>query len=468
MSPVMHPFTQRLLARTDRFAYVPKPPSDPLVLAVKDELLVAENVADRVTAYLVSNKMSPNLPPVKSLPHTFGDGSAEDIVIVPIQGTDPFRATVRLRQQSFLKGTPESVSPNHILIPAPHEDFCPWGPPSPTYGYPAATPDVGAAGEPVTVIDASYFWQPAWGNENNPLSGLCDFSVRWAEWHRHGDGWQPGTATALSRNGDPTVLDALVAHANFVAGVVAQQCHQPKIAIWSHNGGFPMSSEEYPTEASVCRSIWASQRPASAGLLPLSPAPKLTIGTPSHVIHVGFAFHPVGGLPSKIWRLTFGRIADLKNPGGPPVIVAPAGNQASSLPRYPAAFKNTFHPVRVIGVASVQPGGSTRSSFTNYGSWVTCATVGEDVESAFVHVKMKLEDDESNPRLVHDFTASDWGTWNGTSFASPKVTGHLAARLSINPSLTAEGAWNALKQISLSGGAVASGSLGVGDYVFDF
>jgi hypothetical protein len=91
------------------------------------------------------------------------------------------------------------------------------------------------------------------------------------------------------------------------------------------------------------------------------------------------------------------------------------------------------------------------------------ATVGEDVESTFLHVKMKVEEDKE-PRLAHDFQTSDWATWNGTSFASPKITGHLAARLSLSSTLTAEVAWNALKQVSLTGGP----GLGVGQYVFDF
>jgi len=460
----LHPFTNRLLTtRTDRFA-VSKTPSGDLELAVRDELLVAEHVAEKVTSFLVKNSLSGTLPRVEQLPHTFGDGSVEDIVIVPIQA-NPFRASDTVRSQ-LLKGEPDSVSPNHVLIPAPNEDFCPWGPPFPTYGYPTAVPEGGTAGHPVTVIDASYFWNDAgWGMNNNPLTNLCNFGFRWAEWHKHGaNSWQPGTPTVLSRNGDATVLDALTGHANFVAGVVAQQCHQPHITIWSHNGGFPKGSDEYPTEASVCRSIWASQRPANAGSLPLSLRSESAKGAPSPVIHVGFAFHPHGGVPSKIWRLTFGRLVALKNPGGPPIIVAPAGNQASKLPRYPAAFKNTLKPVRVIGVGSVQPGGSARSLFTNYGSWVTCATVGEDVESPFLHVKMKLEEDISTPRLSHDFRGSDWATWNGTSFASPKITGHLAARLSLSSTLTPEVAWNALKQVSLTG----AGALGVGDYVFDF
>jgi hypothetical protein len=467
MSPALHPFTQRLLkTRTDRFAHFPPALADPLELAVKDEVLVAEKVAEQVTAFLVKNKLSPNLPPVNELPHTFGDGTAEDVVIVPIQGTNPFTATETVRKQLLKGKQPESVSPNHILIPAPNEDFCPWGPPSPAYGYPTAVSEAGSPGHPVTVIDASYFWNDAkWGLHNNPLSDICQFEVRWAEWHRHGEkNWRPGSQTLLSRNGDPKVLDALTGHANFVAGVVAQGCQQPHITIWSHNGGFPKGSDEYPTEASVCRSIWASQRPAKAEDLPLSLKPAAVRGAPSSVIHVGFAFHPHGGVPSKIWRLTFGRVAALHSPGAAPIIVAPAGNQASSLARYPAAFKDTINPVRVIGVGSVQPGGYARSSFTNYGPWVTCGTVGEDVESTFLHVKMELEEDISTPRLPHDFRGSDWATWNGTSFASPKVTGHLAARLSLSSTLTPGGAWNALTQVSLTG----AGGLGVGDYVFDF
>jgi hypothetical protein len=465
---VTHPFTKRILGHTDRVAVPLNKPVDPLVLSVKDELLVAQEVAPEVNNFLIKNKFSKDVP-VDALPRVFGEaGASDDIVIIDLVKENAFAATDAVRRQSFLKD-PQSVSPNHILIPAPTEDQCPWGPPSPAYGYPAGGADAGPS-EPVTVIDASYLWKPAWGA--NPLEELCHLNgIRWAEWHKHGQkDWQPGTPTLPSMNGNLKVLDALAGHANFVAGVVAQGAPHPRITIWSHNGGFKKGSPEVPTEAAVCRSLWASQRPADAGNPPnATSGPEALLGAPAKVIHIGFAFHPYKGVPSVAWQRTFQRIKDLRSAADLPLIVAPAGNQNSPYRRYPAAFLDTL-PLTVIGVASLQPGGNARSNFTNYGDWVTCSAVGEDVESTFLNVKMMLEEDMSTPRHIHEFRPNAWGTWNGTSFAAPKVTGAIAARLSAGaPSAIV--AWNALQAVcqpnyNLTG--AGTGSPGVGSCRFDF
>ena len=66
-----------------------------------------------------------------------------DIVKVPLpHGTTVFDVTHALRAGP-LSASPGSVSPNHVLVPAPHEYWCPYGPPAhlpqAPISYPAAS-----------------------------------------------------------------------------------------------------------------------------------------------------------------------------------------------------------------------------------------------------------------------------------------------------------------------------------------
>lgn len=96
------------------------------------------------------------------------------------------------------------------------------------------------------------------------------------------------------------------------------------------------------------------------------------------------------------------------------VVVAAAGNHASSRPFWPAAFK------RVIAVAAVdgrqQP--PVPAGFSNHGWWVDVCAPGVDLRSTYVRGKRKDGDDE------RDFAG--WATWSGTSFAAPLVAARIA------------------------------------------
>jgi subtilisin family serine protease len=99
------------------------------------------------------------------------------------------------------------------------------------------------------------------------------------------------------------------------------------------------------------------------------------------------------------------------------VVVAAAGNNSSSRPFWPAAFK------RVISVAALTENGSAPAWFSNFGWWVDACAPGENVHSTFV-----IWDGIVTTTGLPD-TFNDFASWSGTSFAAPKVAGTIAAHV---------------------------------------
>jgi thermitase len=391
----------------------------PLVLVVRDQLLVSHSTtphvlsrlaADGISATKITSLLAPlDLPKIDV-----------DILTVKLPAPNDIVPIARRLRAEFGSA---NVSPNHVLVPAFFGHSCPYGPPSPIRHAPVLAPAVPPF-QPVTVIDSGYQWDQAWGA--NPLLkfGGGALTESEADTLDSTDGWISGTPDVPDVDGDHR-LDALAGHANFIAGVIAQHCPHARIAIRNHNGGFAPDSNDFPTEAAVARSIIMSQQE-----------------TPAKVINVGFAFTALDDEISGVWAAAFELI------GPDPLVVAPAGNQDVSFPYFPAAL-NTTYPGRfpnMIGVASIltAPGvAPVRSSFSNYGPWVTCAANGEAVESTFLHVRMRVEDDSSLIPRVQDFTKNSWASWNGTSFATPKVVAAIASQIA-SSGAEPYAAWQAL------------------------
>jgi thermitase len=97
------------------------------------------------------------------------------------------------------------------------------------------------------------------------------------------------------------------------------------------------------------------------------------------------------------------------------IVVAAAGNDASSRPFWPAALPD------VVGVAATGPDGDL-ATFSNRGDWVDATAPGVDVVSSYVRL---LPGEEG---VAPGTTTRVYGAarWSGTSFAAPRIAAELA------------------------------------------
>src|SRR2546421_262409 len=121
-----------------------------------------------------------------------------------------------------------------VLAPAPADHTCPAGPPTPT--DPGALQPSPGPPQRVTIIDSGYQWDPNWGQD--PFNAYGQVAPAGAEWVATG-GWAPGVPDRPDADNDGR-LDALAGHANFIAGVIGQQCTnvRAQVTVMNHNGGF--------------------------------------------------------------------------------------------------------------------------------------------------------------------------------------------------------------------------------------
>jgi hypothetical protein len=103
------------------------------------------------------------------------------------------------------------------------------------------------------------------------------------------------------------------------------------------------------------------------------------------------------------------------------VVFAAASNNSNSTPYYPAACNN------VVAVSATDESDSL-ASFSNYGNWITISAPGD--------------------MILTTTSGGGYGYWYGTSLASPVAAGVGALVLARNPSLSASGLVNILKQNS--------------------
>jgi subtilisin family serine protease len=181
-------------------------------------------------------------------------------------------------------------------------------------------------------------------------------------------------------------IDDEAGHGTFIAGVVLQRAPSAGVDIAK-----VLDSEGYGDELGIAQAI---VRFAKDDVV------NLSLGGYSHDDEPPLAL-----------------VAALRHVRPDSVVVAAAGNNSSDRLMWPAALK------RVIAVGALDKTGKKRAPFSNYGWWVDCCAPGVDVLSSFVAF------DETAPpapdRTPQSFQG--WATWSGTSFATPKVAGEIAA-----------------------------------------
>jgi subtilisin family serine protease len=108
------------------------------------------------------------------------------------------------------------------------------------------------------------------------------------------------------------------------------------------------------------------------------------------------------------------------------VVVAAAGNNATSRPVFPAAFSGMPQlGVPVVAVAGLSVD-LEPADFSSRGFWITCSTTAECVLAPFVRGRETQEIDRHAPDV---FTGENpWAVWSGTSFATPQISGAIARR----------------------------------------
>ena len=163
------------------------------------------------------------------------------------------------------------------------------------------------------------------------------------------------------------------------------------------------------------------------------------------VIQCGFAFPTLDDYPSLPFAAVMAELRTKHAPhGGRVAVVAPAGNEGSRRPYWPAALPD------VIGVASTDPGGDSRVSFSNWGDWCDCCTPGADVYSTFVYWDGSVQGNAGTQRF------KGWATWNGTSFAAPKVSAAIAGLFADGRAALPMDAWDEVESRARGGGTMST------------
>lgn len=126
------------------------------------------------------------------------------------------------------------------------------------------------------------------------------------------------------------------------------------------------------------------------------------------------------------------------------IVVAAAGNDATTRPMYPAAFApwatgvRTSYPDRVplVSVGALNPD-DTDAWFSNAGPWVSAWAAGASVVSTMpdtfhgglTPVSTSVAFGRRRSTIDPDDYRSGFAVWSGTSFAAPTVAGRLAEEL---------------------------------------
>lgn len=306
----------------------------------------------------------------------------EDAVLVTLDEID------QDRRERRLDGV--VAQPDHILYVTPGGSrLCPFTEPEepPVSGpVPALTSDATAgAGVRVSVVDTGLY-----------VPATTDPDTAWLA------GVTPADAQDIE-NVNAAAIHEYAGHGTFVAGIV--RCLAPSAAI-EVEGALPNGGAVY--ESRICEELHEA----------------LTDPTDPQLISISAGTHTrdnLGLLGFEILAENHGLTDGTKG-----LVVAAAGNDSSSDPFYPAAFP------WVVGVGALDEDGNV-AEYSNYGPWVDVWARGSNLVNAFPEGTYTCYE-PPNQGQVRNF--KHLAQWSGTSFATPIVTGAIAAQMSATGNTT--------------------------------
>lgn len=281
------------------------------------------------------------------------------------------------------------AQPDHILYVTTYGRLCPaTEPQEPRRSEPVparSTDDSAGAGVRVSVVDTGLWVQATSNPETDWLVGVTPAD--------HED----------IENVNSSAIHAYAGHGTFVAGII--RCVAPRADI-EVEGALPNGGAVYESE--LCEELREALRDRDDPQLI-----SVSAGT--------YTLNNLGLLGFEILAETHGLTDGTKG-----LIVAAAGNDGTDDRFYPAAFD------WVVAVGAVEQSGDV-CDFSNYGKWVDVWARGRDLINAFPEGTYTCYE-PPNKGQVRNF--KHLAQWSGTSFATPIVTGAIAAHMSATGNLT--------------------------------
>jgi subtilisin family serine protease len=272
------------------------------------------------------------------------------------------------------------ATPNHVLTVSPGENSgCPATEPEAVYAgmepFPSVCPE-GGRGVLVYVAD----------------TGL----LRDTSQHPWLDGVRVGNDEEDFDPKSPMTgpIPPYTGHGTFVAGVLRSQAPDTDIIV---TNAFAVAGSELESDL-VARL-------------------EKALGLGADIFHLTIACASRHDLPLLAFGEWLRRLRDFKGT----ICVAAAGNSSTRRPSWPGAFSD------VIAVGALGGDWRGRASFSNYGPWVDVYAPGRDLINAYA---TGTYDCYVQPYAGTKREFYGMAKWSGTSFATPVVTGLIAARMS--------------------------------------
>jgi subtilisin family serine protease len=267
------------------------------------------------------------------------------------------------------------VTPNHVIFSCQNWLFEPDGDPRKPAAGQEAEADGGGRGIVVAVVDTGL---PQDYGQNSLLQPVNA---------------DPSEFETFSYEAPPqTVLQRSQGHGAFVAGVVRQFAQHA--TVWSYRALDNVGTGDE----------WALGHQLADALSVGPRIINLSLGTVTR------------GNQGLLGLSALGALARQNN-GSEPIVIAAAGNLDLSRPFWPAA--DTW----AISVGAAKKVGRRweKAHFSDFGKWVDVCADGVDVLSSYV--KQPYQPSGAGAARI-DFDG--WAIWNGTSFATPLVSGVVA------------------------------------------